>query len=224
MECFSCSGIETKTSALQSTTRHISRLWIRSLNQETQPLFWLAQHCRNGGIPCTSMWYSTFFLIRKHTSLRFSARAEDFSRKYIWPNTYLPTPAIILNAINTASQGRFVLDSVENHGFRKYLTLGTQAQPPKFRGRLREDDQRMGQTLFNERHPRGPRQGPSLYDKGPRNIWGVLQEMALSLRLRGCRVSSWVPQFPHVYIHSYRMSPLLPSLQLTFDTGRDFNC
>lgn len=50
-------------------------------------------------------------------------QAEDFSRKYIWPNTYLPTPALIINAINTASQGRFILDGVENHGFHYGRTI-----------------------------------------------------------------------------------------------------
>ena len=70
--------------------------------------------------------FHVFLSGQNHASLRFSfCRAEDFSRKYIWPNTYLPTPAIIINAINAASQGRFVLDGVENHGFRKYLIRGT---------------------------------------------------------------------------------------------------
>jgi cyclopropane-fatty-acyl-phospholipid synthase len=73
-----------------------------------------------------------FFSDQKHTFLRFFGRAEDFSRKYIWPNTYLPTPAIIINAINTASQGRFILDGVENHGFRKYLIGGTYIQNLKY--------------------------------------------------------------------------------------------
>lgn len=50
-------------------------------------------------------------------------QAEDFSRKYIWPNTYLPTPAIIIKAINAASQGRFILDGVENHGSHYGRTL-----------------------------------------------------------------------------------------------------
>jgi hypothetical protein len=82
----------------------------------------------------------------------------------------------------------------------------------------------MGQTLCNKRQPRGPRQRLSFHDKGPRDIWGVPQEMALSLRVRGCRVGSRVPHLPHVYIYSYRMSPLLLWIQLTFDTGWDFNC
>ncbi|KAH8989402.1 hypothetical protein EDB86DRAFT_2943901 [Lactarius hatsudake] len=53
-----------------------------------------------------------FCLIRNILQVPFvSDRAEDFSRKYIRPNTYLPTPTIIINAVNhAASQGRFVAD------------------------------------------------------------------------------------------------------------------
>ncbi|KAI9448522.1 cyclopropane-fatty-acyl-phospholipid synthase [Lactarius indigo] len=50
-------------------------------------------------------------------------QAEDFSRKYIWPNTYLPTPAIIINAVNVESQGRFILEGVESHGFHYGRTI-----------------------------------------------------------------------------------------------------
>ena len=75
---------------------------------------------------------STFvFLISDILTFVSLGRAEDFSRKYIWPNTYLPTPAIIINAINTATHGRFILDGVENHAFRKYSILSTQIPNPK---------------------------------------------------------------------------------------------
>ncbi|KAH9049209.1 Mycolic acid cyclopropane synthetase-domain-containing protein, partial [Lactarius deliciosus] len=50
-------------------------------------------------------------------------QAEDFSRKYIWPNSYLPTPTIIINAANAGSQGRFILEGVENHGFHCGRTI-----------------------------------------------------------------------------------------------------
>ncbi|KAH8976460.1 S-adenosyl-L-methionine-dependent methyltransferase [Lactarius hatsudake] len=50
-------------------------------------------------------------------------QAEDFSRKYIWPNTHLPTPTIIINAANAGSQGRFILEGVENHGLHCGRTI-----------------------------------------------------------------------------------------------------
>ncbi|KAH9012925.1 Mycolic acid cyclopropane synthetase-domain-containing protein [Lactarius pseudohatsudake] len=65
-------------------------------------------------------------------------QAEDFSRKYIWPNTYLPTPTIIVNAAN----------GVENHGFHYGRTI-----------------REWGRTLCNKRDARGPRQNfPSMTD------------------------------------------------------------
>ncbi|KAH9041951.1 hypothetical protein EDB84DRAFT_1436506 [Lactarius hengduanensis] len=47
--------------------------------------------------------------IETESSFLIFDRAEDFSRKYICSNAYLPTPTIIINAVNAASQGRFIL-------------------------------------------------------------------------------------------------------------------
>ncbi|KAI9449491.1 Mycolic acid cyclopropane synthetase-domain-containing protein [Lactarius psammicola] len=63
------------------------------------------------------------FSDRKSYFRSIFCRPEDFSRKYIWPNTYLPTPAIIINAVNTGSQGRFILEGVESHGFHYGRTI-----------------------------------------------------------------------------------------------------
>ncbi|KAI0299755.1 Mycolic acid cyclopropane synthetase-domain-containing protein [Multifurca ochricompacta] len=56
--------------------------------------------------------------------LRYSGcQAEDFMRKYIWPNSCLPSATVLISAVNTASQGRFTLEGVENHSSHYPRTL-----------------------------------------------------------------------------------------------------
>jgi cyclopropane-fatty-acyl-phospholipid synthase len=47
-------------------------------------------------------------------------RAEDFMRKYMWPNSCLPSATGLITAAHTSSQGRFTLEGVENHAARQY--------------------------------------------------------------------------------------------------------
>jgi cyclopropane-fatty-acyl-phospholipid synthase len=42
-------------------------------------------------------------------------------RKYMWPNSCLPSATALITAANTGSEGRFTLEGVENHAARKYL-------------------------------------------------------------------------------------------------------
>ena len=48
-------------------------------------------------------------------------RAEDFMRKYMWPNSCLPSATGLITAAHTSSQGRFTLESVENHAARQSI-------------------------------------------------------------------------------------------------------
>ena len=41
-------------------------------------------------------------------------------RKYMWPNSCLPSATGLITAAHTSSQGRFTLESVENHAARQY--------------------------------------------------------------------------------------------------------
>ena len=41
-------------------------------------------------------------------------------RKYMWPNSCLPSSVALITAAHTASQGRFTLESVENHAARMF--------------------------------------------------------------------------------------------------------
>jgi cyclopropane-fatty-acyl-phospholipid synthase len=48
-------------------------------------------------------------------------RAEDFMRRYMWPNSCLPSATALITAANVGSQGRFTLEGVENHAARQSL-------------------------------------------------------------------------------------------------------
>lgn len=50
-------------------------------------------------------------------------QAEDFMRKYMWPNSCLPSATALITAAQTASQGRFTLEGVENHASHYPRTL-----------------------------------------------------------------------------------------------------
>ncbi|KAF8803927.1 cyclopropane-fatty-acyl-phospholipid synthase [Phlegmacium glaucopus] len=50
-------------------------------------------------------------------------QAEDFMRKYMWPNSCLPSATALITAAHTSSQGRFTLESVENHAAHYPRTL-----------------------------------------------------------------------------------------------------
>ncbi|KAF8628152.1 hypothetical protein AX17_006022 [Amanita inopinata Kibby_2008] len=50
-------------------------------------------------------------------------QAEDFMRRYMWPNSCLPSATSLITAAQTASQGRFTLEGVENHAAHYPRTL-----------------------------------------------------------------------------------------------------
>ncbi|THH30815.1 hypothetical protein EUX98_g3372 [Antrodiella citrinella] len=52
-------------------------------------------------------------------------QAEDFMRKYMWPNSCLPSATALVTAAQAASHGRFTLDGVENHAAHYPRTLRT---------------------------------------------------------------------------------------------------
>lgn len=55
---------------------------------------------------------------------RFSSyQAEDFMRKYMWPNSCLPSATALITAAQAGSQGRFNLEGVENHAAHYPRTL-----------------------------------------------------------------------------------------------------
>ena len=50
-------------------------------------------------------------------------RAQDFMRKYMWPNSCLPSATALISAANAGSQGRFTLENVENHAARAFYEV-----------------------------------------------------------------------------------------------------
>ncbi|KZS88913.1 cyclopropane-fatty-acyl-phospholipid synthase [Sistotremastrum niveocremeum HHB9708] len=50
---------------------------------------------------------------------------EDFIRRYMWPNSSLPSPTCLITAATAASNSRLELESVENHGAHYPRTLRT---------------------------------------------------------------------------------------------------
>ncbi|KAF9004701.1 cyclopropane-fatty-acyl-phospholipid synthase [Cyathus striatus] len=70
---------------------------------------------RNSAVVVTS---STF------PESRFSGyQAEDFMRRYMWPNSCLPSATALITAAHSGSQGRFTLEGVENHAAHYPRTL-----------------------------------------------------------------------------------------------------
>ncbi|KDQ55228.1 hypothetical protein JAAARDRAFT_37756 [Jaapia argillacea MUCL 33604] len=52
-------------------------------------------------------------------------QAEDFMRRYMWPNSCLPSATVLVESAQLASQGRFILETVENHSSHYPRTLRT---------------------------------------------------------------------------------------------------
>ncbi|KAI0699807.1 cyclopropane fatty acid synthase [Cytidiella melzeri] len=52
-------------------------------------------------------------------------QAQDFMRKYMWPNSCLPSATALITAAHTGGQSRFTLEGVENHAAHYPRTLRT---------------------------------------------------------------------------------------------------
>ncbi|KAI0776930.1 cyclopropane-fatty-acyl-phospholipid synthase [Trametes elegans] len=52
-------------------------------------------------------------------------QADDFMRRYMWPNSCLPSATVLIDAAYAASNGRFTLEAVENHAPHYPRTLRT---------------------------------------------------------------------------------------------------
>ncbi|KAF9242945.1 Mycolic acid cyclopropane synthetase-domain-containing protein [Melanogaster broomeanus] len=56
--------------------------------------------------------------------MRYSTyQPEDFMRRYMWPNSCLPSATALIEGANTGSEGRFTLEGVENHAAHYPRTL-----------------------------------------------------------------------------------------------------
>ena len=71
----------------------------------------------------------------------FLGRSDDFVRKHMWPKISIPSATVLMNAVNTATQGRFTVECVKNLSARK---LARTILILDYFCRLCEDPQRMG--------------------------------------------------------------------------------
>ncbi|KAI0641779.1 cyclopropane-fatty-acyl-phospholipid synthase [Trametes meyenii] len=76
-------------------------------------------------------------------------QADDFMRRYMWPNSCLPSATVLIDAAYAASGGRFTLEAVENHA-------------PHYPRTLRTWDRRLKANLSQERMAQ---QHPALRDR-----------------------------------------------------------
>ncbi|KAH9895744.1 cyclopropane-fatty-acyl-phospholipid synthase [Cubamyces lactineus] len=89
-------------------------------------------------------------------------QADDFMRRYMWPNSCLPSATVLIDAAYAASNGRFTLEGVENHA-------------PHYPRTLRTWDRRLKANLSQETMAR---QYPALRDRATYGAflrkWGYL--------------------------------------------------
>jgi cyclopropane-fatty-acyl-phospholipid synthase len=50
-------------------------------------------------------------------------QAEDFSRRYHWPNAHASSPTSLISVAYSTLKGKLVVHSVEDHGVRTYLSI-----------------------------------------------------------------------------------------------------
>ena len=112
-------------------------------------------------------------------------RAEDFMRKYMWPNSCLPSATALISAVQTGSQGRFTLEGVENHAARKSSSRLLRRLWLNFDDRLSKNAQRVGKAAGSQSVPGFDFKGPSEPQR-PRQLRGFQAKMALSIRVRRC--------------------------------------
>ncbi|KAI0739615.1 cyclopropane-fatty-acyl-phospholipid synthase [Daedaleopsis nitida] len=62
---------------------------------------------------------------------------DDFMRRYMWPNSCLPSATVLIDAAYAASRGRFTLEAVENHAPHYPRTLRTWDR--RLKANLRQD-------------------------------------------------------------------------------------
>ena len=81
-------------------------------------------------------------------------------RKYMWPNSCLPSATALITAAQTGSQGRFTLEGVENHAARKYFFYMPRLIPRSsyLQTRLSPHASRMGKALGGELDTRSHRE------------------------------------------------------------------
>src|SRR6266436_616129 len=99
-----------------STITHTLSSLIMLSSRDERPLWYHPLPFQSLVTPDTS----TFDLLIYNGHVRRErVRAEDFMRRYMWPNSCLPSATALISTAYSASQGRFTLEGVENHAARE---------------------------------------------------------------------------------------------------------
>ena len=113
--------------------------------------------------------------------LNFYHRAEYFMRKYMWPNSCLPSATALITAAQAGSQGRFTLEGVENHAARQsFCYIATTLHPISriLLSRLSPHASRMGKAIGSELDARAHRKRLP-YSSRCSRVRGVQAEMGI---------------------------------------------
>ena len=100
---------------VDSTTRNTSSLWITLSSQQMPPWWSVLRRSPNAVIACISKRNPA---ISAPNRSQLPCRPQDFMRKYMWPNSCLPSATALISAANAGSRGRFTVETVENHAAR----------------------------------------------------------------------------------------------------------
>lgn len=124
-------------------------------------------------------------------------------RKYMWPNSCLPSATALITACNSGSQGRFTLEGVENHAARKStITVSASNSLLTFVIiRLSTHTSRVGKAPWGQLVQRPHRTRLPSTERSSR-LQRVQAQVAIPFRLRWRWFRSGLHHLPHAYLHS----------------------
>lgn len=147
-------------------------------------------------------------------------------RRYMWPNSCLPSATTLITAMNVGSQGRFTLEGVENHAARESNFYDVAARilsltfPPDYPRTLREWGRRLEANLTQDLLVKDY---PTLSDNAEYAVfkrkWQYLFAYAGAGFAKGyitCHMLTFIRQVSTNYTYSYQSCSNLTLLRMTF--------
>lgn len=193
--------------SVRSIIIRTSNSWTGHWSQTIQTLSWHPRHFQRLDIQDISKLTLALVVILLTLGL-FIFRAEDFMRRYMWPNSSLPSATALITAANSASQGRFTLEAVENHGSRSsnlfsYMTISSLTQKWS---RLPKNSTRMGAPARIEPLSKHAHWSIS-WTPGQIRVRSVQAKMAVPVRIRWSRICKRVYHLSYadVYQGMYKL-------------------
>ena len=106
-------------------------------------------------------------------------------RKYMWPNSCLPSATALIQAAYAGSGGRFTLENVENHAAREWSTSFLSMRPLPANCRLPSHPADVGPPV-QEQRAAGRCRGDAPISARSGGIRGVRTQVGVPVRVRGC--------------------------------------